>query len=212
MTDKREQILLAAEELFGTSGFDGTSVRDIAQAADVNLAMISYYFGSKEKLLEALIEQRSKYTVGILEELNKDESLNSWDKLDRLVDFYVDRIINNPCFHNIMHNQAGAARSEEVRERIINLKLNNFEQVRKIFLEGQRKKLFRKVDIELTMSSVIGTISHFTLSRDLTCRLLNIDLSNEESYRKKITQRLKAHLKQMLHAHLDIRNEESTIK
>ena len=42
----------AAEELFAEKGFSGTSVRDIADAADVNVAMISYYFGSKEKMLE----------------------------------------------------------------------------------------------------------------------------------------------------------------
>ncbi len=61
----------------------------------VNLAMISYYFGSKEKLLEALIVFRSEYAYGILEELNKDQSLSPWDKIDRLVEFYVDRILNN---------------------------------------------------------------------------------------------------------------------
>ena len=61
--DKREHILAVAEKLFGDQGFDGTSVRDIAQHANVNLAMISYYFGSKEKLLEALLEQRANYTI-----------------------------------------------------------------------------------------------------------------------------------------------------
>src|SRR5215469_9187736 len=92
---KREHILVIAERLFGEKGFDGTSVRDIAQAAGVNLAMISYYFGSKEKLLEALVAYRSDYVFGILEEINKEQSLTPWDKIDRLVDFYVDRILNN---------------------------------------------------------------------------------------------------------------------
>ncbi len=98
MSDKREHILIVAEELFAEKGFDGTSVRDIAQRAGVNLAMISYYFGSKEKLLESLIEIRSDYAYGILEELNKDQTLSPWDKIDRLVDFYVDRILNNMRF------------------------------------------------------------------------------------------------------------------
>ena len=73
VADKREHILIVAEKLFGDHGFDGTSVRDIAQHANVNLAMISYYFGSKEKMLEALLELRANYTI--LEALNKDESL-----------------------------------------------------------------------------------------------------------------------------------------
>src|SRR6201986_2294837 len=125
MSDKREHILVVAEELFGDKGFDGTSVRDIAQKAGVNLAMISYYFGSKEKLLEALIVYRAEYAYGILEELNKDQSLSPWDKIDRLVDFYVDRILNNLRFHNIMYQEAKAFRNDEIKEKIISMKMRN---------------------------------------------------------------------------------------
>ncbi len=47
--EKQLQILEVAEKLFAANGFDGTSIRDIASEAEVNIAMISYYFGSKEK-------------------------------------------------------------------------------------------------------------------------------------------------------------------
>ena len=70
---KREQILAAAENLFVEKGFEGTSIRELAQAADVNIAMISYYFGSKEKLMEELVEQRAGYSRLKLEELNKQD-------------------------------------------------------------------------------------------------------------------------------------------
>src|ERR1700743_3077683 len=122
MSDKREHILVIAEQLFSEAGFDGTSVRDIAQKAGVNLAMISYYFGSKEKLLEALIVFRTDYAYGILEELNLDQSLSPWDKIDRLVEFYVDRILNNLRFHNIMYQESTAVRSDDIKEKIIALK------------------------------------------------------------------------------------------
>ena len=55
---KQIEILNITEKLFAEKGFDGTSVRDIAKAADVNVAMVSYYFGSKEKLLDAIIIHR----------------------------------------------------------------------------------------------------------------------------------------------------------
>ena len=51
LNDKQIQILETAEKLFAENGFDGTSVRQISKAADINIAMISYYFGSKEKLI-----------------------------------------------------------------------------------------------------------------------------------------------------------------
>src|SRR5580698_9771543 len=141
MGDKREHILVIAEELFAEKGFDGTSVRDIAQQAGVNLAMISYYFGSKEKLLESLVEWRAGYAYGILEELNKDESLSPWDKIDRLVEFYVDRILNNLRFHNIMYQET-TMRSPEIKSRVIAIKMRNLEQITKIITDGQQKKLF----------------------------------------------------------------------
>lgn len=209
MSDKREDILVVAEELFGEKGFDGTSVRDIAHRAGVNLAMISYYFGSKEKLLEYLIEFRAGYTHGILEELNKDESLSPWEKIDRLVDLYVDRILNNLRFHNIMYQEAVSSRSDEIRDRIIAIKMRNMEQIKKIITDGQLKKIFRQVDIAMTVGTIMGTISSYTLSRPYSCQILAIQYdTSEENYRTMLAPRLKAHLKQLLRAHLDIKNEE----
>lgn len=207
MSDKREHILNVAEELFAEKGFDGTSVRDIAQQAGVNLAMISYYFGSKEKLLESLIELRSGYVYGVLEELNKDMSLSPWDKVDKLVDFYVDRILNHMRFHTIMW-QESSARSEEIRNRTIGIKLRNLEQIMKIISDGQQKKLFRQVDIPMTVGTIMGTISYYTQNKTYSCVSLamNEEINNEQ-YRQRLSTRLKAHLKHLLRAHLDIKND-----
>jgi AcrR family transcriptional regulator len=207
MSDKREHILIVAEELFAEKGFDGTSVRDIAQQAGVNLAMISYYFGSKEKLLESLVEFRAGYAYGILEELNKDQSLSPWDKIDRLVDFYVDRILNNLRFHNIMY-QESSTRSEDIKNKTVAIKMRNLEQITKIITDGQQKKLFRQVDIPMTVGTIMGTISSYTHSKIYGCAVLALQLdTNDEQYRLRLAPRLKAHLKQLLRAHLDIKND-----
>lgn len=206
--DKRIQILTIAEQLFADNGFDGTSVRDIAQQANVNLAMISYYFGSKEKLLEALIEDRAGYTLGILEELNKDPLLTPWEKIDRFIDFYVDKVMNNYRFHCIMYQQSTSSRSTAIKELITSIKLRNLEQVKKVITDGQRKGIFRKIDIEFTIASIMGTLSHVTNSRAFYCRMLKIEETDEQSFRKKISPRTKEHLKQLMRAHLDIKNEE----
>src|SRR4029078_8177484 len=90
---KQLQILEAAERLFGAHGYEGTSVRDIAQEAGVNLAMISYYFGSKEGLLEALFANRISAGTLVLESLLKDTSLEPMEKIEQLVDGIVDRML-----------------------------------------------------------------------------------------------------------------------
>lgn len=205
--DKREQILQAAEQLFADKGFDGTSVRDIAHEANVNLAMISYYFGSKEKLLESLIEQRFRISIGILEELSNDQSLSAWEKIDRLIDYYVERIVTNRRFHNIMNQEYNTDRSSEIKDLITRIKLQNLDRIKGIIIDGQRQKLFRPVDIELTLGTIMGTIAQVTSLRKLYCNLLQIDTSDEDSYRDIVIPRLKVHLKQLMRAHLDIKNE-----
>lgn len=52
-----EQILRAAEKLFSEKGFEATSLREITQRADVNLASVNYHFGSKKGLIQAVVER-----------------------------------------------------------------------------------------------------------------------------------------------------------
>lgn len=51
----REKILKAAWILFSKDGFEAVSVRDITQHADVNLAAVSYHFGSKAGLIQEIV-------------------------------------------------------------------------------------------------------------------------------------------------------------
>jgi AcrR family transcriptional regulator len=55
--ETRTRMLAVALELFAAGGFVGTSTRTIAERAEVNLPAIQYYFGSKEGLYRAVIEQ-----------------------------------------------------------------------------------------------------------------------------------------------------------
>src|SRR3954447_23462854 len=49
----RQALIRAALKLFGTKGFDGTSTREIAAAANANIGSIAYHFGGKEGLRAA---------------------------------------------------------------------------------------------------------------------------------------------------------------
>lgn len=53
--DTRQEIMLTARELFARGGYDGTSLRAIATRAEVNVALIRYYFGTKEELFTAAV-------------------------------------------------------------------------------------------------------------------------------------------------------------
>jgi AcrR family transcriptional regulator len=206
--DKRSLILNAAEELFAEKGFDGTSVRDIAHLAGVNLAMISYYFGSKEKLFEALVEYRSGYTTGVLEELAQDENLDPLGKVYKLIDFYVDRIFLNHRFHNIITRQFSTVHSSELKESMMRVKERNMVHIRRIMEDGEKKGAFRKVDIDMTIGSIFGTITQMTLSKDFYCRLFGWVSTDPNDYTPEMADRLKVHLKDLVTAHLRINSQK----
>jgi len=64
LTGKKLQLIDAAEHAFADFGFEGASLRDIVRAAGANLAAVSYYFGSKDGLIEAVIKRRFEPLVG----------------------------------------------------------------------------------------------------------------------------------------------------
>jgi AcrR family transcriptional regulator len=55
--DTKQKILDSAQHLFASQGFQATSLRSITKRAGVNIAAINYHFGSKEALLNAVIER-----------------------------------------------------------------------------------------------------------------------------------------------------------
>ena len=59
----RERLLSAACELFSRRGVDAVTVRDLAEAAEVNVAAVNYYFGSKDGLLLVLFRREARVIV-----------------------------------------------------------------------------------------------------------------------------------------------------
>ena len=53
----KERLVKAATELFAHRGFDGVTIRDLAEAANVNVAAVHYHFGGKNELYGAVIEE-----------------------------------------------------------------------------------------------------------------------------------------------------------
>lgn len=59
-TERGERILNAAEELFALHGYDGVTLRTLANAASVDVALISYYFGPKQQLFDTVFKRRAE--------------------------------------------------------------------------------------------------------------------------------------------------------
>lgn len=57
MKNTKEKLLENATQMFAEYGFDGVSTRDLVAMSGVNLCTINYYFGSKQKLYDAVIDK-----------------------------------------------------------------------------------------------------------------------------------------------------------
>src|SRR4051812_15693665 len=100
--EKQLEIISVAEKLFSEKGFAGTSVREISEAAGINVAMISYYFNSKEKLMEAIFTERTNRMTEKLETLLTNEKLTPFQKLEVLIDDYINKLIDKHKFYKLM--------------------------------------------------------------------------------------------------------------
>ncbi len=92
-----ERILIAAELAFAKDGFERPSLRDITAAADVNLASVSYYYGSRDGLVDAVIIRAAKrWNVARIQQLDRclSEAGGAPVAVEKIVACVVDPILD----------------------------------------------------------------------------------------------------------------------
>ncbi|MBZ4044235.1 TetR/AcrR family transcriptional regulator [Flavobacterium hibisci] len=204
LNDKKIQILKVAEKLFSEKGFEGTSIRDISKEAKINIAMVSYYFGSKEKLLEALIIHKTADLKLQIESL-QHEKLEPLDKVNKLVEIYINRINCNKGIFRVLHFELTSKKRENSLAVFTELKKGNLKSLETIIHEGQSKGIFRKdIIIPLITPTIMGTFFHFHMNKPFFVELLN--LNTEELYDNYIKTILKNHIQQTIKALLVYEN------
>ncbi|MCE7062060.1 TetR/AcrR family transcriptional regulator [Dyadobacter sp. CY343] len=196
---KQIQIIEVAERLFAQKGFAGTSVRDIAQEADVNVSMISYYFGSKEKLIEALFQFRMTESRSRLETLVTNDELSPMQKINMLIDNVIDRLMGNQSFHNIMLRETlSSDRNETISKHIMGLKMRNIELMQRLIQEGQAAGVFREgIDMSLMSTTLYGTVNYAIATQDFYKKINNLESMGEEEFQIHLKRSLSQHLKSL---------------
>lgn len=199
--EKQLQIIGTAEKLFASKGFDGTSVRDIAEEAGVNIAMISYYFGSKEKLMQAVFAERTSHIQQKVDTLLKDDTLTPLEKFYVLVDDYIERIVQKQHFHKIMMYEQLLEKGGAVMEMILGVKKENTENIIRLIKDGQKRGAFRKdVDVVLLMNTLFGTVTGTLVSKNFYRHQYNLQHLSDEALQEKLKKKLSSHIKTIFKA------------
>jgi AcrR family transcriptional regulator len=199
-TDKRTDILNAAETLFAEFGFEGTSTRQIAKESGANMAMINYYFGSKEGVFLEIMESRIS---GFKSQLNliNDENIPAQEKLLKVVDIYAARIFSNVCFHKMMHRELLQTQRPEMFTQIKDAMAQNSLIIESIINSGIKEGKFRQVDVRMFIVTIMGTISMVTTSPTKVIIEPTFDINND-AQRNSLKERLLLHLKDLILTHL----------
>lgn len=202
-TGKELSIIKAAETLFAQHGYEGTSVRDIAREAGVNVAMISYYFKSKEGLLEAVMLARIAVGRMEIEHLLNDKTLDALTKVERVIDGLVVRMMTNKNFHRISMRAQLNDEHDGLNSMLAVQKKRNLELITKLIAEGQKQKVFSKnIDIPLLVMTIIGTIYQAATGASYYTLALNAQCLDEKSFQEKLQKKLKTHLNKVVKATL----------
>ena len=110
MSDTKEKILGAADELFGQVGYDAATTREIAERCQVNKALIHYHFKNKEGLLACVLDRYYQKLAQTLQgALSGEESLR--ERMLVLLDSYVDFLSENRNFNRIVQREASGGKN-----------------------------------------------------------------------------------------------------
>lgn len=91
-----EKILISASKVFTEKGFSGTRTRDIAEEAGINLALLNYYFRSKEKLFEQVMKVKIVLLFGKIIPILTNDKTSLDEKIDLASEKYFEILSKNP--------------------------------------------------------------------------------------------------------------------
>ncbi|PWN63892.1 TetR/AcrR family transcriptional regulator [Chryseobacterium viscerum] len=198
MISKEENILFAAEKLFAEKGFEGTSTREIAKDAHVNISMISYYFGSKEKLYEKLVEYRMNEGQFFSKDLLGRTDINEWQKIERVIDQFSNKIRTQKCFYRIMQREQLHSKNPQIVEFLKQTKMGFLSMYSQILESGLKNGIFTKnPPIYLLHSTVSGTLFYAFNAKEMYKEFLN-ETEDEEAFDEKYYTELNKHIKYLL--------------
>lgn len=99
------KIKNAARVVFHKKGFAATRTRDIAEEAGINLALLNYYFRSKQKLFEIILMETMQGFFQSMTMVYNDEQTTLDQKVETIAERYIDMMITDPHVPNFLLNE-----------------------------------------------------------------------------------------------------------
>ena len=183
---------MCARKLFAKKGFDGVSVKDVSEAAGLNISLISYHFKGKESLYRACLESFGQESLEAVTRIL--EPAKSFEECELRIGMFIDLMLD------IFVTQPDAAlmvfRESDVdalmfQDLFKSAFLAIFKNVIKFFEEVQKFGLISKTIDPHTLSSILmGSLSHFSLVDSISSKYFERSLSDPK-HKLRVSQHLK---------------------
>lgn len=191
VTEKSEdKIREAAKRVFLKKGFDGTTSRDIAKEADMNIALTNYYFRSKEKLfLEIFKDVLEEYFQNMLTILNKDIDIKT--KISEIIDNDFAMMKKEPDLVIFIMNEIHKSPQRLFPDMSV------FRQVRETYLkkqleEGAANGTLRPMQLENILPLIKCGVEFIFMGKEIHKELFMMNDQDFEKYAEEQKEHIKA--------------------
>jgi AcrR family transcriptional regulator len=162
--ERRQQILKTALSVFAERGFANTTIKDLADAADISSGLMYHYFPSKEKLLEAAVEQYS-FLPQLREILKDTKDQPCREVLKKIALRCINLLDQNNMIIKIFRQEGSSnAKVQKVWSNLVNDGVSIFQEyISSCIVTGE----LRAHNAEITARCLFPTLIMFHLSKDI---------------------------------------------
>lgn len=187
----RELLILKATGLFAQKGYDGTTVKDIADTAGVNISLVSYYFGGKEALFQECLKDFGNEQLLMADKiLQPPRSQQEFDvRFEMFIDEGIRLYSEQSHLLTLVHNEFETKGPKAVETfkstflKIVNMVID--------FFDAAQKQGFIRTDLSPAMMAflLMGSFKNIFLHPELKKVTLGFTVGNEEG-KKKVKEHL----------------------
>ncbi|WP_319552214.1 TetR/AcrR family transcriptional regulator [uncultured Vibrio sp.] len=176
--DARKKLIDHARELFTVMAYDKVSTRMIANKADVNVAMIRYYFGSKEGLFETMLRETLKPMKKQMELMVKESSQKNFLDIMRI---YYREMFKAPQFPRLVFQVMHMSSSDAQRKLLEKVFTDISQPMQRVMFDRLIENNILKPDVDpkLCKVSFISLMVFPFIAPQSLLAIHGIDLSEE---------------------------------
>jgi|SRR5580692_2090119 AcrR family transcriptional regulator len=153
-----EKIKASAQKIFTKKGYAASRTRDIAEEAGINLALLNYYFRSKEKLFEIIMLENFAQFINGVKTLANESNTSLEQKIDAIVELYINQLMANPDLPIFILN--------EIRSNPKMIRSSGFSKdmlLKSYFMEQLKEELAKNKNTQIPPLQLVINIFSMTI-------------------------------------------------